>query len=87
MIFKILTPSLPQPIKFLPANSIFDGPITNLFAVLCILTVIFSPAHAKGKKVFNDSKFGAFIGHFQSDGAASMAMKGLIFMKLLPKLS
>ena len=31
-----------------PANSIFDGPITNLLSVLCILIEI--RAHAKGSK-------------------------------------
>ena len=30
------------------------------------------------KKPYNDFKFGNFTGSFQSDGAASMAVKGLI---------
>ena len=40
--------------------------------------VILSRAHVKGKKGLNDFKFGPFIGHFQSDDTASMAVKGLI---------
>ena len=31
----------------------------------------------KVKKVLNDFKFGTFMGHFQSDCAISMAVKGL----------
>ena len=31
-----------------PAKSIFDGPITNLLSVLCILTEVLSGVHAKG---------------------------------------
>ena len=38
---------------------------------------ILSPAHAKGEKSLNDFKFGTFAGRFPSDGAASMAVKGL----------
>ena len=38
---------------------------------------LFLRAHAKGKKVLTDLKFGTFIGRFWSDGAASMAVKGL----------
>ena len=30
------------------ANSVFDGPITNLLSVLCILIEVLSRAHAKG---------------------------------------
>ena len=30
-----------------------------------------------------DFKFGTFIGHFQSDGAVSMAVEGLIIMPLI----
>ena len=80
-----LTLSLPQPVKFLgwkvhtytPADSIFDAPITNLPSVLCILIEILSPAHAKGEKSLNDFKFGTSTGHFPSDSATSMAVKGL----------
>ena len=40
----MLTPSLPQPVKlpgwkvqtYTPANSVFDGPVTNLLSILCI---------------------------------------------------
>ena len=59
------------------ANSIFDGPITNLLSTMCILIEILSCAHAKRGKGLNDFKFGTFIGRFQSDGAASMAVKWL----------
>ena len=53
-----LTPSLPQPVIFpgskvhtyVPPNSIFDGPVTNLPSILCILIEILSRAHAVGAK-------------------------------------
>ena len=61
----------------MPATSIFDGPITNLLSILCILIEIVSRARAKGGKSLNDFKFGTIVGRFQSDGVASMAMKGL----------
>ena len=62
----------------MPANSIFDGPLTNLLSILCILIEVLSCAHAKGnKKGLNDFKFGTFVRHFQSDGVASRAVKGL----------
>ena len=38
---------------------------------------ILSPAHAKGEKSLNDFTLGTFTGRFPSDGAASMAVKGL----------
>ena len=63
---------------YTPADSTFDGPITNLLSVLRILMEIFSGAHAKGVQSLNDFKFGIFIGHFPNDGVASMAMKGLM---------
>ena len=65
---------------YTPANSIFDGPITNLPSVLCILIKVLSCAHAKGEKGFNDFEFGTFMGRFQSVGAASMAVKGLTWL-------
>ena len=54
----ILTPSLPQPVKFsgwnvhtyTPEHSIFDGPVTDILLILCILIEIFSRAHANGQK-------------------------------------
>ena len=86
-----LTLSLPQPVKFpgwkmyayMPADNIFDGPITNLLSILNILIEILSCTHAKRSKSFNVFlfcffKFGTFIGRFPSDGAACMAVKGLI---------
>ena len=62
---------------FTLANSIFDGPITNLHSILCILVEILSFSYAKGGKGLNDLKFSPFIGRFQSNGAASIAVKGL----------
>ena len=61
----------------MPADNVFDGPVTSLLSTLCILIEILSPAHAKGEKSLNDFKFGTFAGRFPSDGAASMAVKGL----------
>ena len=80
-----LTPSLPQPVKCLgwkvhtytPPDSISDGSVTNQFSALCILIQILSRADAKWAKKLNGFKFGTFIGHFPSDGVASMAVKGL----------
>ena len=64
---------------YAPPNSVFEGPVTNRRSVLRILIKkIFSRAHLKGKKGRNDFKFGTFIDRFQSDGAASVAVKGLI---------
>ena len=63
-----------------PANSVFDGPTTNLLSVLCILREILSHAIVivKKEKGLNDFKSGTFIASFQSDGTvASMAVKGL----------
>ena len=63
-----------------PANSIFDGPITQL-SVQCILVEVPSPVHAKGGgslSQVNDFKFGTSTGRFASVGAAGMAVKGLI---------
>ena len=41
------------------------------------MTEILSRDDVKGKKGFNDLKFGTFIGRFWSGGAPSMAVKGL----------
>ena len=38
---------------YTPANSVFDGPITNLLSILCILIEILSRAHAKEEKSLN----------------------------------
>ena len=62
-----------------PANSISDGPITNLLSILCVLIEVLSRAHAAEEISLNDFKFATFIGRFPSDGAASMAVKGLMF--------
>ena len=74
---------------YTPVNSIFDGPMTNLLSILCVLIEIVSRAHAKEKKDINTFTFGAssffflfffsfssFLCRFQSDGAARMAVKG-----------
>ena len=45
---------------------------------MCILIEISSRDHAKGKKDLNGFKFGNSVGRFPSDGAATMAVKGLI---------
>ena len=47
-----------------PANSIFDGLITNLLSILCILIEVLSHARVKGKKGLHDFKFGVFTGCF-----------------------
>ena len=60
-----------------PANSIFDGPLTNLLSGLCILGEVLSRAQLKRVKSCNHLKFGTSIGHFLSDGVASTAVKGL----------
>ena len=38
---------------YTPANSVFDGPITNLLSTLCISIEILSRAHAKEEKSLN----------------------------------
>ena len=38
---------------------------------------LLSDAHAKGAESLNSFKFGTVVGRFASDGAASMALKGL----------
>ena len=68
-----LTPSLHQPIKFpggkvhtyTPADSIFDGPITNLVSILCISVEILSRAHAKGEKALMVSSLALLLVIFQ----------------------
>ena len=52
----LLTPSLPQPVRFpgskvhtyTLANSMFDGPITNLLLILSILMEVLPGTHAAG---------------------------------------
>ena len=61
-----------------PPNSISDDPVTNLLSLLCILIEILSRADVKGaKKALMVSNLAFFIGRFQTDPAASMAVKGL----------
>ena len=68
----------------MPENSIFDGLISNLLLILCILIEILSCAHVKERKSQNDFKFGTFTGHFLIDPAESMAMKGLKYSGAQP---
>ena len=66
---------------YTPANNIFDGPLANLFSVLCVLVDILSSALAKRGKSLNGFKFGTPVGRFSSDGAASRAVKGLMTVR------
>ena len=75
----------------MPAKSICGGPITTRLLILCIFIGILCALCAslfcvqRGKKAIRFGKgakkkavrFGIPIGHFPSDGAASMAVKGL----------
>ena len=63
---------------YTPANSIVDGLITNLLSIPYILIEVLSRARAKGRKGLINFKFGTFIDRFPSDGAASMAVRGLM---------
>ena len=67
-----------------PVNSVFDGPVTTLLSLLCILLEVLSRALAKKGKSLNGFKVGTSVGRFSSDGAASTAVKGglitLVFM-------
>ena len=68
-----ITPSLPQPVKFLaercmdvPASSIFSIPITHLLSMLCVLMAILSHASVKKKtKKLKGFKIHTFTGCFQ----------------------
>ena len=65
-------------LTYTPANITFGGPIANVLSMLCVSVEVLSRAHEKGKKVLNDFRFCTFIGRFPSDGATSMAAKGLM---------
>ena len=65
---------------YTPADSIFDGPVTNLLSVLCIWVEILLRAHAKSGESLNDFKFGS-CSRFSSDAAASTAVKGLSIVR------
>ena len=45
--------------------------------MLCIKVEVLSRAQAKRVKSLNDLESGTSVGRFSSDGAASMAVKGL----------
>ena len=62
---------------YTPANSILDGPVTNLLSMLWILIEVLSRVYAKTGKSLNDFKFGTSLGRFSNDGPASTAVKGL----------
>ena len=65
---------------YTPADSISEGPVTNLFSILCILIEIISHIHEKGEKQqqhLDGFKFGTFTGRFLNDAAVSMAVKRL----------
>ena len=62
---------------YTPKDSIFDGPITNLHSLLCILIEVLSHADAKGAQRLHNFECGTFIGRFPSDHVASLAVKGL----------
>ena len=50
-----------------------------MLSILSILIEILSCAHTKREKdLMISNYFGTFVGRFPSDGAASMAVKGLI---------
>ena len=53
---------------YTPANSVFDGPVTNLLLVLCVLVEILSRAHTKREKNHDDFQFGTVTDRFPSDG-------------------
>ena len=81
----LLTASLPQPVKFparkvhpcAPENSVFDGPVTNILLVLCVLIGVLSHAHAKGRQGRNNFKFDTSLRRFPNDTLASVAVEGL----------
>ena len=52
--------------------------------MLCILVEVLSRAQVKRGKSLNDFKFGASVGRFSSEGAASKAVKGLIQAENIP---
>ena len=64
---------------YTPPDSIFDGPVTNLLSILCILIEILSRAHPKGgRQTLIVLNLALLVVVFLSDGAAGMAFKGLI---------
>ena len=72
---------------YTPANSIFDGPITNLLSTLCILLDRnYFTCWCQGGKGLNEFKFGTFTDGFQSDGGVSMAVKRIIPRSGTPSL-
>ena len=61
----------------MPANNIFDGPITNLLSVLCVLVEVLSRAHAKRGRC---SKHG-------SEGVKTKTELDIALFPVLPCLS
>ena len=68
---------------YTPPNSIFDGPITNVLSILCVLIELLSRAHMMGTKKKKNSLNGfnlALYCRLPSEGAASMTVNGLNMM-------
>ena len=66
---------------YTPANSVFDGTVTNLLSMLYILKKSFYLLVERGGGGGGGlmiSSLALLFGRFPSDGAASMAVKGLI---------
>ena len=59
----------------MPVHIIFDGPVTNLLSVRCILIEILSRAHAKEEKGLNVFKLATFLGSFPIDCTARVEKK------------
>ena len=76
-------------LTYTPANSVFDGPVTNLLSVLCILIEALSRAHEKvgggagggggggGGEALMTSNSAILLVISRAAGAASKAAKGL----------
>ena len=63
---------------YTPANSIFDGPTTNLLLILCVLIEVLLHAHVKGIFYFIIIlSLALFIDCFSNDGMTSMDVKSL----------
>ena len=76
---------------YTPANSTFDGSVTNLtFRTVHLDTNPFACSFEGGKKVLMVSDLALLVllvGRSPSDGYTSMAVKGLITTSILPSVS
>ena len=69
---------------YTPANSISDGPITNILSILSVLVAVLSRAHAKGGKALTVSDLALLLVVFRVTlRQASMAAKGLSLPEIL----